>query len=80
MKLKTFSPKKSNNRKVKKKEEDQKDKGRALTLKKFTKDGSSGGSVTVEGGAEGSNGPSITDIVGTASSSSKPLGRKINKR
>lgn len=43
-------------------------------LKKLTKDGSSGTSVTLEeDDDEGSSGPSITAIVGTASSSSNSL-------
>lgn len=44
------------------------------TLKKFTKDGSSGTSATLEVvDDDGSRGPSITAIVGTASSSSNSL-------
>lgn len=43
-------------------------------LKKFTKEGSSGTSVTLEAIDDGgSRGPSITAIVGTASSSSNSL-------
>jgi len=44
------------------------------TLKKFTKDGSSGTSTALEVADDGgSRGPSITAIVGTASSSSNSL-------
>lgn len=45
----------------------------APTLKKFSKDGSSGGSVTVEAVDVGSRGPSIIEGLGTASSSSNSL-------
>lgn len=51
-----------------------------LTLKKFTKDESSGTSATL--GAlddDGSRGPSITAILGTASSSSNSLQPKTSK-
>lgn len=44
------------------------------TLKKFTKEGSSGTSAALEAvDGAGSKGPSITAIVGTASSSSNSL-------
>lgn len=43
------------------------------TLKKFSNDGSSGASAVVETVGDGSRGPSITDRLGTASSSSNSL-------
>lgn len=47
---------------------------RAHTLKKFTKAGSSGTSAVLEAvDDDGSKGPSITAMVGTASSSSNSL-------
>lgn len=51
------------------------------TLKKFTKEGSSGTSATFEEVDDGgSSGPSITAIVGTASNSSKSLHQYDNKK
>lgn len=51
------------------------------TLKKFTKEGSSGTSVTLEAvDDDGSRGPSITAKVGTASSSSNSLRWNITEK
>ena len=53
------------------------EQSRIHTLKKFTKEESSGTSVELGAEKDGSSGPSITAVVGTASSSSNSLLMKM---